>query len=56
MALYDYKCPTCSKVETKNHSISDSPKFECEKCKVVLVKVYSAPAVSFKGGGWGSSN
>ena len=53
MAAYTYKCPLCQSIKDVSHSITESPKFECENCKVDLIKVFSAPQVSFKGGGWG---
>lgn len=52
MPSYEYKCPTCQQHQTISHSFSDTKKHKCENCKVPLIKVYSAPGLSFKGGGW----
>lgn len=53
MAAYTYKCPLCQGTKDVSHSIMESPTFQCENCKVDLIKVFSAPQVAFKGGGWG---
>lgn len=53
MATYTYKCPLCQAQQSISHSINESPVYVCDNCKVDLVKVFSAPQVSFKGGGWG---
>lgn len=53
MATYTYKCPTCQAVQDISHSITETPELTCDNCKVSLIKVFSAPQVSFKGGGWG---
>ena len=53
MATYEYKCPICQKHEFMLHPMTESPVFECENCKVELIKVFSAPEVNFKGNGWG---
>jgi predicted nucleic acid-binding Zn ribbon protein len=34
----------------------DSHEELCEYCKVPLKKGFTAPLVTFKGGGWGASN
>ena len=53
MALYDYKCPKCQDVVPVSHSINENPDVVCEKCKTLRTKVFSAPAVQFRGNGWG---
>jgi putative FmdB family regulatory protein len=53
MAAYTYKCPLCSSQKDVSHSINEAPTYQCDNCKVDLIKVFSAPQVAFKGGGWG---
>lgn len=53
MATYDYKCPLCQGKKSLSHPISEDPTYECDNCKVALIKLFSAPQVAFKGGGWG---
>lgn len=53
MALYDYKCPDCKQIHTVEHSVNETPLIECEACNLIMNKVFSAPTVTFKGGGWG---
>lgn len=53
---YDYKCPNCGIVieQSRNYS-EDTPEPMCGDCLVSMTRLYSSPAVQFKGGGWGSS-
>lgn len=52
MPTYTYKCPTCSQQQTIIHSFTDETVHKCENCQVPLIKVFSAPGLEFKGGGW----
>ena len=36
--------------------ITDDPFPKCEKCDVTLTKVFTPPAIHFKGGGWGGDH
>ena len=55
MQTYDYKCETCG--ETKEfvlpmkHSVPKCDKKKCDS-KKELTRIYSPPAIQFKGGGW----
>ena len=53
MPNYDYKCPNCQATKAVSHSIHDTHSELCENCKVPMIKVFGAPLVTFKGGGWG---
>jgi putative FmdB family regulatory protein len=55
MPVYDYKCPTCDATTTVVRGISDQEaKPVCIGCATEMVRAYdSAPAVTFKGTGWG---
>ena|SRR5882724_7519357 len=52
MPLYEYKCTTCHKHTEKIQKFSDPEITVCPHCGGTLERVLSAPAVSFKGGGW----
>jgi putative FmdB family regulatory protein len=52
MPLYEYECTTCHKHTEKIQKFSDPEITICPHCGGPLERVLSAPAVSFKGGGW----
>jgi putative FmdB family regulatory protein len=52
MPLYEYECAACHKRTEKIQKFSDPEMTECPHCGGKLERVLSAPAVSFKGGGW----
>jgi putative FmdB family regulatory protein len=52
MPLYEYECTTCHKHSEKIQKFSDPEITVCPHCAGHLERVISAPAVSFKGGGW----
>jgi putative FmdB family regulatory protein len=52
MPLYEYECTNCHKRTEKIQKFSDPEITECPFCSGKLERVLSAPAVSFKGGGW----
>ena len=52
MPLYEYECTNCHKRTEKIQKFSDPEITECPHCGGGLERVLSAPAVSFKGGGW----
>jgi putative FmdB family regulatory protein len=52
MPLYEYECTTCHKHTEKIQKFSDPEITICPYCAGHLERVLSAPAVSFKGGGW----
>ena len=52
MPLYEYECTTCHKHTEKIQKFSDPEITVCPYCAGHLERVISAPAVSFKGGGW----
>ncbi len=52
MPLYEYECTTCHKHTEKIQKFSDPEITICPHCGGHLERVLSAPAVSFKGGGW----
>lgn len=52
MPLYEYKCTQCHRHTEKIQKFSDPEITVCPHCGGHLNRVLSAPAVSFKGGGW----
>jgi putative FmdB family regulatory protein len=52
MPLYEYECTACHKHTEKIQKFSDPEITICPHCGGHLERVLSAPAVSFKGGGW----
>jgi putative FmdB family regulatory protein len=49
--LYEYQCPTCGRFEVIR-KFSDAPLSECPTCGKPITKLFSAPAIQFKGAGW----
>ena len=52
MPLYEYECSQCKRHTEKIQKFSDPEIVECPHCGGKLVRVISAAAVQFKGGGW----
>ena len=52
MPLYEYECTQCKRRTEKIQKFSDPEITQCPHCGGLLERVLSAPAVSFKGGGW----
>ena len=52
MPLYEYKCINCNRHIEKIQKFSDPEITTCPHCEGQLERVLSAPAVTFKGGGW----
>ncbi|MDQ2835266.1 MAG: zinc ribbon domain-containing protein [Acidobacteriota bacterium] len=52
MPLYEYECTACHKRTEKIQKFSDPEITACPHCSGKLERVLSAPAISFKGGGW----
>jgi putative FmdB family regulatory protein len=52
MPLYEYECTQCQRHTEKIQKFSDPEITLCPDCGGLLERVVSAPAISFKGGGW----
>ena len=52
MPLYEYKCAQCGEVLEVIQSFSSEPETICPKCGGSLRKLFSAPAIQFKGSGF----
>ena len=51
MPLYDFKCDYCKEVIEINEPIPPS----CDTCGNTMMRIWSAPAVQFKGSGFYST-
>ena len=52
MPKYEYACKSCGEHLEVVQSFSDAPLTECPACGGPLRKVFSAPAITFKGSGF----
>jgi putative FmdB family regulatory protein len=57
MPNYDFKCDTCSGSIVEMHLAFDAlERPACDVCGNPMSKVFTPPAVQFKGGGWGGDH
>lgn len=52
MPLYEYLCSSCKQRTEIIQNMSDAPRTVCPKCGGELKKLFSAPAIQFKGSGF----
>jgi len=52
MPLYEYQCDACGDRFEKIVKFSDPPLETCPKCGGTVQKLFSSPAIQFKGSGW----
>jgi putative FmdB family regulatory protein len=52
MPIYEYECRKCKAHIEVFQKMSDQPPTKCRKCGGRLEKMFSAPAIQFKGSGW----
>ena len=52
MPLYEYQCNSCGERSEILQRASDSPSPHCPKCGGELKKLFSSPAIQFKGSGF----
>jgi putative FmdB family regulatory protein len=53
MPLYEYECEACQKRFERIQKFSDPPPEACPHCgKGPVKKLFSSPAIQFKGSGW----
>ena len=53
MPKYDFVCLNCEETIEVEMSIHDWHRPACKNCGEFMNKVYTAPGLQFKGGGWG---
>jgi putative FmdB family regulatory protein len=56
MPSYDYHCDACGLDAVATHNIDYTGGYKCTHCSAPMRKIISAPAIHFKGGGWGGSH
>lgn len=52
MPLYEYQCESCEHRFEVIQKFSDAPIDVCPKCGSAVRKLFSSPAIQFKGSGW----
>ena len=52
MPLYEYQCDKCAHRFEVIQKFSDAPIEVCPKCGGPVMKLFSSPAIQFKGTGW----
>ncbi|HET7712327.1 MAG TPA: FmdB family zinc ribbon protein [Thermoanaerobaculia bacterium] len=52
MPLYEYKCVACGERIEIIQRVSDPPYSHCPKCGGEMKKLFSSPAIQFKGSGF----
>ena len=52
MPLYEYECDACHHRFEVIQKFSDPPIETCPKCGSAVHKLFSSPAIQFKGSGW----
>ena len=52
MPIYEYGCQSCGKRTELLQRMGDPPLATCPQCGGEVKKLFSAPAVQFKGSGW----
>jgi putative FmdB family regulatory protein len=52
MPLYEYECDSCGHRFEKIQRFSDKPIEKCPVCEGPVRKLFSSPAIQFKGSGW----
>ena len=52
MPLYEYQCESCEHRFERIQKFSDPPVDTCPKCGGAVKKLFSSPAIQFKGSGW----
>ena len=52
MPLYEYECESCGRRFERIQKFSDSPATECPTCGGPVKKLFSSPAIQFKGSGF----
>jgi putative FmdB family regulatory protein len=52
MPLYEYQCETCEHRFEKIQKFTDPPPDKCPKCGGAVRKLFSSPAIQFKGTGF----
>ena len=52
MPIYEYKCAQCNERHEVIQGMNDKPLQHCPKCGGAMKKLFSSPAIQFKGSGF----
>lgn len=53
MPTYDYKCPSCQKIESHIHKMNETLQYSCENCSYAMEKMIGCGCgLHFKGSGF----
>ncbi len=52
MPVYTYRCPKCGKTNDNFQHHCDTEEISCPDCHVLMMRLFPAPPVIFKGSGW----
>ncbi|HEY0143166.1 MAG TPA: FmdB family zinc ribbon protein [Thermoanaerobaculia bacterium] len=52
MPIYEYQCTQCNERTEVIQNFSDPPQSECARCGGEVKKLFSSPAIQFKGSGF----
>ena len=52
MPIYEYQCKQCNERHEIIQKFSDAPLTHCPKCGSEMKKLFSSPAIQFKGSGF----
>ena len=56
MAIYEYKCGVCSRVQTVKRPMVELERSPyCDYCVIPMERLYDATPAIFRGKGWGKS-
>lgn len=55
MPIYSFKCLNCYLEIEREFKVNDNHDVRCSDCQAYMYKQFTAPAIHFKGDGWGGS-
>lgn len=53
MPVYEFQCIECITNGSITASMNEEVKMTCPRCSKDMTRIYSAPGLILKGGGWG---
>ena len=55
--IYEYECPGDGQALLIERAIYDKEEeYDCNVCGTTLNRIFNAPGIHFKGGGWGGNH
>jgi len=53
MPTYEYSCKECGTYGSVHRTYKeDDGGMNCPRCKIAMVRIFTAPGIQFKGDGW----